>query len=172
MKYIVKNASKIIYLYNYDERTGENIGKSMVAQLEDGDILEGTYDGNEYVRVVRVNGRKLRSAIGVHKADVRSCCASSEDEPLKTEGFIHETYLGSFENRPPKPPTITAVGDVGKAVELQHKVDVYENYIILLSCMIQGDNPDILCLQSDLELDGPMDKIWSYVRNRIREGKG
>lgn len=172
MKYVVKNTSRITYIYGYYKRTEKNEDLVMETKLKDGDIVEGTYDGNEYVRVVRVNGRKLRCAMAVNKEDVMSFSILSDSNPLKKDDFFHKTFLREFENRPSSLPTATDIADVGKIIEMQHKIDVYENYIKLLFCMIQGCNPDVICLQSGLKLEDTMNKIWRFVRDKIKEGKG
>lgn len=172
MKYVVKNTSRITYFYGYYVRTEKNEDLVMETKLKDGDIVEGTYDGNEYVRVVRVNGRKLRCAMAVNKEDVMSFSILCDSNPLKKDDYFHKTFLRDFENRPSSLPTATDIADVGKIIEMQHKIDVYENYIKLLFCMIQGRNPDVICLQSGLKLEDTMNKIWRFVRDKIKEGKG
>lgn len=172
MKYVVKNTSGIIYIYGYYERTEKNEDLVMEAQLKDGDILEGTYDGNEYVRVVRVNGRKLRAVIAVNKEDVMSCSIVIDSNPPQKGDYFYKKFLRDFENRPSSIPTATDISDVGKIIEMQHKIDVYENFITLLFCMIQGCTPEALLLQSDLELEDTMNKLWRFVRDKINEGKG
>ena len=62
--------------------------------------------------------------------------------------------------------------EVKTIAEMQHKIDVYENFIVLLAGMINREDPSVVCLSSDLEKEPEMDDIWLFVKEKVEESNG
>ena len=62
--------------------------------------------------------------------------------------------------------------EIKMIAEMQHKIDVYENFIVLCAGMIRREDPSVVCLASDLEKEDDMDDIWTFVKEKIEEGHG